>query len=68
MWGAWHLPTFFVPGVTQYGLPFSAFVLLTVAYSDVIGWVIVHAQVSELVASLLHGAINPSQGLCPYRE
>jgi TRAP-type C4-dicarboxylate transport system permease large subunit len=58
----------FRPGVTQYGLPFSAFVLLTVAYSDVIGWVIVHAQVSELVASLLHGAINPSQGLCPYRE
>jgi TRAP-type C4-dicarboxylate transport system permease large subunit len=54
--------------VTQYGLPFSAFVLLTVAYSDVIGWVIVHAQVSELVASLLHGAINPSQGLSPYRE
>jgi uncharacterized protein len=31
LWGAWHLPTFFVPGAPQYGLPFSAFVILTVA-------------------------------------
>jgi len=38
LWGAWHLPTFFVPGAPQYGLPFSAFVLLTMAYSVVIGW------------------------------
>ena len=55
-------------GVPQYGLPFSAFVLLTVASSVVIGWVIVHAQGSELAASLLHGAINPSQGICLCRE
>ena len=63
LWGAWHLPTFFVPGAPQYGLPFSAFVLLTVAYSVVIGWVFVHARGSVLIASLMHGAINLSQGL-----
>jgi len=62
MWGAWHLPTFFVPGAPQYGLPFSAFVLLTMAYSVVIGWVYVHARGSVLIASLMHGAINLSQG------
>jgi membrane protease YdiL (CAAX protease family) len=62
LWGAWHLPTFFVPGAPQYGLPFSAFVLLTMAYSVVIGWVYVHTRGSVLIASLLHGSINLSQG------
>jgi uncharacterized protein len=62
MWGAWHLPTFFVAGAPQYGLPFSAFVLLTMAYSVVIGWVYVHSRESVLIASLMHGAINLSQG------
>ena len=62
MWGGWHLPTFFVPGAPQYGLPFSAFMMLTIAYSVVIGWVYVHARGSVLIASLMHGAINLSQG------
>jgi membrane protease YdiL (CAAX protease family) len=62
LWGAWHLPTFFVPGTPQHGLPFSVFVLLTMAYSVVIGWVYVQARGSVLIASLLHGAINFSQG------
>jgi CAAX protease family protein len=62
LWGAWHLPTFFVLGAPQYGLPFSAFLLLTVAYSVVIGWVFVQARGSVLIASLMHGAINLSQG------
>jgi membrane protease YdiL (CAAX protease family) len=62
LWGAWHLPTFFVPGAPQYGLPFSAFVFLTMAYSVLFGWVYVHTEGSVLVATLLHGAINLSQG------
>jgi CAAX protease family protein len=62
LWGGWHLPTFFVPGAPQHGLPFSAFILLTMAYSVVIGWVHVHAGGSVLIASLLHGTINLSQG------
>jgi membrane protease YdiL (CAAX protease family) len=62
LWGAWHLPTFFVPGVPQYGLPFSAFVLLTMAYSVLIGWVFIHARGSVLIVTLMHGAINLSQG------
>ena len=63
LWGAWHLPTFFVTGAPQHGLPFSVFVFLTMAYSVVIGWVYVHARGSVLIASLLHGAINLSQGV-----
>lgn len=62
LWGAWHLPTFFVAGTPQYGLPFSAFVLLTVAYSVLFTWVYLHTRGSVLIATLLHGAINFSQG------
>jgi uncharacterized protein len=63
LWGAWHLPTFFVPGAPQHGLPFSAFVLLTVAYSVVFTWVFLHTGGSVLIATLLHGAINLFPGL-----
>lgn len=63
LWGAWHLPTFFVPGAPQHGLPFSAFVLFTMAYSVLFTWVYLHTRGSVLIATLLHGAINFSQGL-----
>jgi uncharacterized protein len=62
LWGAWHLPTFFVPGAPQHGLPFSAFVLLTVSYSVLFTWIYLHTRGSVLIATLLHGAINLSQG------
>jgi membrane protease YdiL (CAAX protease family) len=62
LWGAWHLPTFFVPGAPQYGFPFSAFVLLTMAYSVLFSWVYLRTRGSVLIATLLHGAINLSQG------
>jgi membrane protease YdiL (CAAX protease family) len=63
LWGVWHLPTFFVPGAPQYGLPIPAFVILTMAYSILFTWVYLHARGSVLIATLLHGAINLSQGL-----
>jgi uncharacterized protein len=62
LWGAWHLPTFFVPGAPQYGLPFSAFVILTVAYSILFTWIYIHTRGSVLISTLLHGSINFSQG------
>jgi uncharacterized protein len=63
LWGVWHLPTFFVPGAPQYGLPIPAFVILTMAYSVLFTWVYLHSRGSVLVATLFHGAINLSQGL-----
>jgi membrane protease YdiL (CAAX protease family) len=63
LWGAWHLPTFFVAEAPQYGLPFPAFMILTVAYSVLFTWVYLHTEGSVLIATLLHGAINLSQGL-----
>jgi membrane protease YdiL (CAAX protease family) len=63
LWGLWHLPTFLVPGTPQYGLPLPAFLLLTVEYSILMTWLFLHTKGSVLLATLLHGAINLSQGL-----
>jgi membrane protease YdiL (CAAX protease family) len=63
VWGLWHLPTFLVPGTPQYGLPLTAFVLLTIEYSILMTWVFLHTVGSVLIATLFHGAINLSQGL-----
>jgi uncharacterized protein len=63
LWGVWHLPTFFVPGAPQYGLPIPAFVLLTTAYSVLFTWIFLHTRGNVLIATLFHGAINLSQGL-----
>jgi len=62
LWGLWHLPTFFVSGTPQHGLPLSAFALLTVAYSVLFTWAYLHTRGSVLIATLLHGSINFSQG------
>jgi uncharacterized protein len=63
LWGLWHLPTFLVPGTPQYGLPLSAFVLLTVEYSILMTWVFLHTRGSVLIATMFHGTINLSQGI-----
>lgn len=63
LWGLWHLPTFLVPGTPQYGLPLTAFVLLTIEYSILMTWVFLHTAGSVLIATVFHGAINLSQGL-----
>jgi membrane protease YdiL (CAAX protease family) len=63
LWGLWHLPTFYVPGAPQHGLPISAFLLLTMAYSVLFTWIYLHTRGSVLIATLFHGAINLSQGL-----
>jgi membrane protease YdiL (CAAX protease family) len=63
LWGLWHVPTFVVPGTPQYGLPPTAFVLLTIEYSILMTWVFLHTAGSVLIATLFHGAINLSQGV-----
>src|SRR5688500_14452815 len=63
LWGLWHLPTFFVPGAPQHGLPITAFLLFTVAYSVLFTWIYLHTGGSVLLATLFHGAINFSPGL-----
>jgi membrane protease YdiL (CAAX protease family) len=62
LWGAWHLPTFFIPGLPQHSIPFSAFMLLTIAYSMLFTWMYLRTAGSVLIATVFHGSINFSQG------
>jgi membrane protease YdiL (CAAX protease family) len=58
LWGGWHLPTFFVPGAPQAGIPFVAFLLFTTGASVLFTWLYLHTRGSLLLATLFHGAIN----------
>ena len=58
LWGAWHLPTFFIPGAPQAGIPFVAFLLFTMGASVLFTWLNLHTRGSLLLATLFHGAIN----------
>ena len=62
LWGVWHLPTFVIASMPQYGRPFGAFLVMTVSYSVLLGWAFLHTRGSVLIATLFHGAINLSQG------
>jgi membrane protease YdiL (CAAX protease family) len=62
LWGLWHLPTFFIAGTPQFGLPVVAFLIMTTAYSILMTFVFQRTRGSVLIATLFHGAINVSQG------
>jgi membrane protease YdiL (CAAX protease family) len=58
LWGAWHLPTFFIAGTPQAGVPFIAFLFYTTGLSMLFTWLYLHTQGSLLLATLFHGAID----------
>jgi membrane protease YdiL (CAAX protease family) len=65
LWGVWHLPTFFLPGLPQRDIPFPAFLLFTTAYSVVAAWLVRRARGSVLIATLMHGSYNTITFLTP---
>ncbi len=58
LWGCWHLPLFLIPGTTQYGLAFPAFVLTSIGYSVIYTCLYNRGRGSVLLASLFHSASN----------
>jgi membrane protease YdiL (CAAX protease family) len=58
LWGLWHLPTFFVPGMPQSAFPLPAYVLHTTALSVLFAWLYFRTQGSVLYATFLHGCVN----------
>lgn len=58
LWGLWHLPTFFLPGMPQSNFPLPAYLLHTTALSVVFAWLFFHTQGSVLYATFLHGSVN----------
>jgi membrane protease YdiL (CAAX protease family) len=58
VWAVWHLPNFLLPNYPHRGLPFSAFVLMTVSYSVLFTWLYLKTAGSLLVAVIFHAALN----------
>jgi membrane protease YdiL (CAAX protease family) len=65
LWGFWHLPTFFLPGLPQNEVPLLAFVLWTVPLSILAAWLLKYTRASVLIATLFHGAANTFGFLSP---
>ncbi len=70
VWAVWHLPNFLMPGFPHYGLPFSAFVLMTIAFSMLFTWFHLRTNGSLVVAVIFHAALNLFSlgGVEPSRE
>jgi hypothetical protein len=58
VWGAWHLPLFFIDGTSQTHIPLALFALSVVAMSVLFAWLVNHTAGSVVGALLLHTAIN----------
>ena len=65
LWGFWHLPTFFIPGMPQAGIPLTAFILFTTAFSVLAAWLLRRSKRSVLIAMLFHGSFNTFTFLTP---
>ncbi len=58
VWAVWHLPLFFAPLSSQYGLPFGWYFLNTLALSVIFTWLFLQSQGSTVIAIILHGNVN----------
>jgi len=56
-WAVWHLPLFFIPGVSQYGQNFWIFGIYTLFFSLLLGWVYGRTR-SIPVAVFGHALVN----------
>jgi membrane protease YdiL (CAAX protease family) len=65
LWGFWHLPNFFIPGLPHVEVPMAAFVIYTIALSILAAWLLKYTRGSVLLATLLHGATNTFGFLTP---
>lgn len=66
IWGAWHLPAFFLPGIalgeseTGALIPIMRYFMVLIAMSIICGWVSSNTRRSLLIDMLLHAAFNAS--------
>ena len=58
LWACWHVPLFSIRGMPQFGTPFLAFALYTVALSLILTGLAQKTAGSVLIATLFHGAVN----------
>lgn len=58
IWGAWHLPFFFMAGTDKSGQPFPAYVAGVTALSIAMAWLYWRTQGSLLLTMVMHAAVN----------
>ena len=58
IWGAWHLPLFFLPGVSQSYMPFWSFAIMTVALAVLITWVYNNTGRNLFAVLVFHAGVN----------
>ena len=58
IWGLWHLPTFFTPGLPQAGLQIPLFILTALSISIIVTWIFIHTKGSVFLCFLLHFSFN----------
>lgn len=58
VWGAWHLPLFYMADTAQSHIPVGLFMVSTVALSVLFAWLFNHTERSVLPALVLHTAVN----------
>jgi membrane protease YdiL (CAAX protease family) len=58
LWGFWHLPTFFIPTLTQYQLWFPIFLLNSIALSVIMTWLYLRTGGDLLLMILVHLMAN----------
>lgn len=67
VWGAWHLPLFYVPNTSQFGTSFVPFLVSVVINTFFFTWVHNRCGGSLLMAILLHAAFNSMPAVIPAR-
>jgi membrane protease YdiL (CAAX protease family) len=65
IWGAWHLPQFFIPEADTYGQSFFVYVLQVAALSVAMAWLYTRTNGSLLLVMLLHAAVNNAKDIVP---
>lgn len=65
IWGTWHLPAFFIPGLPQNTFPLWAFMAEVVSLSVLVTWMVNNAGGSVIIAILAHWASNRFESLAP---
>lgn len=65
LWGVWHLPLFFITGMTQATQPFGPFLLSVMVNSFFYTWLFNATGGSVLLAVLLHDTFNTTSAFIP---
>ncbi|HEY6465830.1 MAG TPA: CPBP family intramembrane glutamic endopeptidase, partial [Candidatus Acidoferrales bacterium] len=68
IWGIWHTPALFAEGLSQFGLNFAWFLLVTICLSILMTWIYVNANGNYFIAGVIPHAVNNLLGFRAFHE